>query len=108
MAFFVGVLSVTGIPPLGCFWSKFMIVAGAMRLPGAAGPLIVTLILCETLISFGWMLYIAQKVFQGPMLAPVPVVSDPPWALRVTLIALMIGCLTAPMAGIPLVQFMGK
>ena len=26
-----------------------------------------TLVLCETLISFGWMLYIAQKVFLGPL-----------------------------------------
>ena len=108
MAFFVGLLSVTGVPPLGSFWSKLMILAGAMRLPGIEGPVIVTLLLCETLISFGWMLYIAQKVFLGPARTPVPVQSDPPWAFRVTLIALMIGCLTAPAVGIPLVRFMGN
>lgn len=107
MAFFVGFLSVTGVPPFGCFWSKFMILAGAMRLPGAAGPVILTLILCETLISFGWMLYVAQKVFLGVTLAPAPVKSDPPWAFRATLIALIAGCLAAPVAGIPLVRFMG-
>jgi len=84
-----------------------MILAGAIRLGGAAGPAILTLVLCETLISFGWMLYIAQKVFLGPLLTPVPIRSDPPWAFRVTLIALMIGCLTAPFVGMPLVQFMG-
>jgi hydrogenase-4 component D len=107
-AFFVGLLSVTGVPPLASFWSKFMILAGAMRLEGAAGPLILALVLSETLISFGWMLYIAQKVFLGPQLAPSPVTSDPPWALRATLVALMIGCITAPMVGIPLVRFMGS
>ena len=64
-AFFVGLLTVTGVPPFGCFWSKFMILAGAMQLHGAAGPVILTLILCETLISFGWMLYVAQEVFLG-------------------------------------------
>ena len=106
-AFFVGLLTVTGVPPLGCFWSKFMILAGAMRLKGPAGPVILTLILCETLISFGWMLYVAQKVFLGAVVAPVPVTSDPPWAFRATLIALMIGCLAAPLVGIPLVQYMG-
>jgi hydrogenase-4 component D len=106
-AFFVGLLSVTGVPPLGCFWSKFLILAGAMRLGGTAGPVILTLLLSETLISFGWMLYIAQKVFLGPLVAPVPVRSDPPWAFRVTLVALMIGCLTAPFVGLRLVQYMG-
>ena len=106
-AFFVGLLSVTGVPPFGCFWSKFMILAGAMQLHGAAGPVILTLVLCETLISFGWMLYVAQKVFLGVAPEPVVASSDPPWPMRVTLIALMIGCLAAPLAGIPLVRFMG-
>ncbi len=64
-AFFIGLLSVTGVPPFGCFWSKFMILSGAMRLAGPMGPLILILILCETLISFGWMLYVAQKDFLG-------------------------------------------
>jgi len=106
-AFFVGLLSVTGVPPFGCFWSKFMILAGAMQLHGAAGPVILTLILCETLISFGWLLYVAQKVFLGVAPEPAPARGDPPWPMRATLIALMIGCLAAPLVGIPLVRFMG-
>ncbi|MCW5977733.1 MAG: hypothetical protein KIT09_06630 [Bryobacteraceae bacterium] len=106
-AFFVGLLSVTGVPPLASFWSKFMILAGAMRLEGAAGPLILTLVLCETLISFGWMLYIAQKVFLGSPRAAADVRSAAPWPIQATLVALMIGCLTAPIVGIPLVGFMG-
>jgi hydrogenase-4 component D len=107
-AFFVGLLGVTGVPPLACFWSKFMILSGAMRLPGAIGPMILILILCETLVSFGWMIYIAQKIFLG---APSPVAqvnSDPPWAMSVTLIILMVGCAAAPLIGMPLVQLMGK
>jgi hydrogenase-4 component D len=105
-AFFVGLLSVTGVPPLACFWSKFMILAGAMRLSGALGPAIVALLLCETLISFGWMLYVGQKVFQGATLTPVPIQGDLPWRIRITLIASIIGCLTVPLAGIPLVRFL--
>jgi NADH:ubiquinone oxidoreductase subunit 5 (subunit L)/multisubunit Na+/H+ antiporter MnhA subunit len=107
-AFFVGLLSVTGVPPLACFWSKFMILSGAMRLPGALGPLILILILCETLVSFGWMLYIAQRIFLGPASLAAQVHSDPPWAMSVTLIILMIGCVAAPLIGMPLVRLMGK
>jgi len=106
-AFFVGLLSVAGVPPLACFWSKLMILAGAIQLKGPAGPVILTLVLCETLISFGWMLYVAQKVFLGKTRAPAQVQGDPPLALRLTLVALMIGCLTVPLVGIPLVQHMG-
>jgi hydrogenase-4 component D len=107
-AFFIGLLSVTGVPPLACFWSKFMILSGAVRLHGAIGPAILILILCETLVSFGWMLYIAQKIFLG---APTPLAqvhSDPPWAMSATLIILMIGCVAAPLIGMPLVQLIGK
>ena len=106
-AFFVGLLTVTGVPPFGCFWSKFMILAGAMQLHGAAGPVILALILGETLISFGWMLYVAQKVFLGVAPEPALAQGDPPWPMQATLIALMIGCLAAPLVGIPLVRFMG-
>jgi hydrogenase-4 component D len=107
-AFFIGLLSVTGVPPLACFWSKFMILSGAMRLHGAIGPIILTLILCETLVSFGWMLYIAQKIFLGAPLPAAQVNSDPPWAMSATLIILMIGCVAAPLVGMPLVQLVGK
>ncbi len=106
-AFFVGLLSVTGVPPFGCFWSKFMTLAGAMQLHGAAGPLILTLVLCETLISFGWLLYVAQKVFLGATPEPAMVQRATPWPLQVTLAALILGCLAAPIIGIPLVRFMG-
>jgi hydrogenase-4 component D len=107
-AFFIGLLSVTGVPPLACFWSKFMILSGAMRLSGPIGPLILIFILCETLVSFGWMLYIAQKIFLGAPLVAVPAEVDPPWAMNATLIVLMICCVAAPFVGMPLVQLMGK
>ena len=108
-AFFVGLLSVTGVPPLACFWSKFMILSGAMRLSGPIGPLIVIFVLCETLVSFGWMLYIAQKIFLGaPLTAAAEGPLDPPLAMNITLIVLMIGCLVAPLVGMPLVQLIGR
>ncbi len=42
-----------------------MIVAGAMQLAGVIGPAVVALVLVESLISFAWLLHVAQKVFLG-------------------------------------------
>jgi hydrogenase-4 component D len=106
-AFFVGVLAVGGVPPFACFWSKFALLAGAMQLPGAVGPWVVGLVLAESLISFGWMLHVAQKVFLG---APTPVAcvhSDPPWPMSAALAALMLACLLVPAVAIPLVELIG-
>ncbi len=106
-AFFVGVLAVTGIPPFACFWSKFMILAGALALPGLAGPVLLALLLAETLIAFAWMLYVGQRVFFGPPAPATEAVADPPLAMRVTLILLALGALAAPAAGLPLVRLLG-
>lgn len=106
-AYFVGVLAVTGIPPFACFWSKMMILAGALEVPGAMGPAIMVLVLLESLVAFGWMLYVGQRVFFGAQTELARVNSDPPPAMSAALILLMLGCLLAPLAGIPLVRLIG-
>jgi hydrogenase-4 component D len=106
-AFFIGVLAVTGIPPFACFWSKFMILEGSLRLPGLLGPALLVLLLCETLIAFAWMLYIAQKVFLGAPSPAAQVNSDPPFAMSATLLILVLGCLLAPVIGLPFVTLIG-
>ncbi len=103
-AFFVGVMAVTGIPPFACFWSKFMILAGAMELPGPLGPGIMVVVLVESLVAFGWMLHVGQKVFFGPQTALARVHSDPPPAMSIVLVVLMVGTLVAPAVGVPLVH----
>ena len=85
-----------------------MILSGAMRLSGPIGPFIVAFILCETLVSFGWLLYIAQKIFLGAPVGAAEVPGDPPLAINLTLILLMIGCVAVPYVGMPLVQLIGK
>lgn len=107
-AFFIGLLSATGVPPLACFWSKLMILSGAMRLAGPIGPFVLVLILSETLISFGWMLYVGQRIFFGAPVAMAQGAPNVPWAMNATLIVLMIGCVAAPFVGMPLVQLMGR
>jgi NADH:ubiquinone oxidoreductase subunit 5 (subunit L)/multisubunit Na+/H+ antiporter MnhA subunit len=85
-----------------------MLLAGAMKLPGAIGPLLLVVLLGESLISFGWMLYVAQKIFLGSPSPVAQVHSDPPFAMTLTLIILMLGCLAAPAIGIPLVELIGR
>jgi hydrogenase-4 component D len=106
-AFFVGVLAVTGIPPFACFWSKLMLLEGAVKLPGPLGPLLVGLVLVESLISFGWMLHVGQKVFFGAVTPAACVNSDPPWPMSAALVILMVGCLLAPAIAMPLVNLIG-
>ncbi|TFH66542.1 MAG: hypothetical protein E4G90_03000 [Gemmatimonadales bacterium] len=106
-AFFVGLLAVTGIPPFASFWSKFMILAGAMEIPAPLGPAILILVLGESLVAFGWMLFVGQRVFLGPRTPAAEVNSDLPPAMSIALVLLMLGCLLAPLAGIPLVRLLG-
>jgi hydrogenase-4 component D len=106
LAFVVGVLALTGVPPLGCFWSKFYLLAGALQLAGGIGPVILALVLLESLVSFAWMLRIAQKIFLGP--ATDAVAANPeetlPVAMTIALGILIIMCVAAPFVGIPFVD----
>ncbi len=107
VAYFVGVLAVTGIPPFAGFWSKFMILAGALQLPGVIGPAVLVLVLGESLVAFGWMLYVGQKVFFGAPTQLSLTGRDPPPTMSLTLVLLALGCLLMPLVGIPLVRWIG-
>lgn len=85
-----------------------MILAGAMELGGAIGPVLVVLVLVESLVSFAWMLYVGQKVFLGSATPVAAVHSDPPPAMSAVLLILVLACLLAPAIGIPLVQMIGR
>jgi formate hydrogenlyase subunit 3/multisubunit Na+/H+ antiporter MnhD subunit len=69
---------------------------------------LVGLVLVESLISFGWMLRVGQKVFLGPVTQAATVNSDPPWPMSVSLVVLMIACLVIPAVAMPLVQMIGR
>jgi hydrogenase-4 component D len=107
LGFFVGTFSLTGIPPLACFWSKIYVLIGAMQVPGVFGPIALILVLVESLVTFGWFLWVGQKVFFGKTKG-LPIRSaatlDTPRAMEWVLIALMVACLAAPIVAIPLVE----
>jgi len=104
VTFIIGALAVTGVPPLACFWSKFFIFAGALETP--AGLPLVILLAAESAISFGWLMWVAQRVFLGQPSQVAAAAGDPPWAMSFTLVAGMVLCFAAPYVGLPLVRLL--
>jgi hydrogenase-4 component D len=104
-AFFVGLFAVTGIPPFACFWSKFLILIGALELGGALGPLLAALIVAESMIAFGWFLYVGQRVFLGqPGNPTTSEAKDPGWAMSLPLVVLILLTVVVPMVGLRVIQ----
>jgi len=106
-AFMVGVFSLTGIPPFSCFFSKFFIFTAALNMSGVVGTLFAVLVILESLICFGWFLWIGHKVFFGKQLALNPennAVKDPPFAMSASLVILMMLCLIVPWVVMPIIN----
>jgi hydrogenase-4 component D len=112
--FFFGAFALTGIPPLACFWSKIYVLTGALQVKSAFGPTALVLVLVESLISFGWFLWIGQKVFFGKVKQDFRASmrnegGEPgnaphlPASMQWVLIGMIVLTLLVPIAGIPLV-----
>ena len=104
VTFIVGALAVAGIPPLACFWSKLFIFMGALESPG--GVVLLALLVTESAISFGWLMWVAQRVFLGQPSAVAAAAADPPWPMTVALVAGMVLCVGIPYVGLPLVKLL--
>lgn len=118
VAFFVGAFALTGVPPLACFWSKIYVLVGALQLKNAFGPIALILVLIESLISFGWFLWVGQKIFFGKAkggstasmrsetetAGAAGTAVDPPLSMDCILVGMIVLTLLAPIVGIPLVS----
>jgi hydrogenase-4 component D len=122
--FFVGAFTVTGVPPLAGFWSKWMLISGALQ-RGGVGSWLAALMVLESLIAFGWFLWVGQRVFCGqpspvvarigrsanphsPTPSPAEQGSSPPLAsMEVVLGVLMLLCLLMPVLALPLATSVG-
>lgn len=62
--YFIGAFTITGVPPLAGFWSKFLIITGAWEL-GGSGAVVAVLLLLESVIAFAFLLWVGQRVFLG-------------------------------------------
>ena len=101
-AFLVGALTVTGVPPFAGFWSKLLMVSGAVSL-GGAGVAAGVLIVAESLVAFAWFLWVGQRVFLGPPSPAAAAMTRPSPLTDAVLVALMVLCLGISAIGLPLV-----
>jgi len=104
VGFFVGILSVTGVPPFSCFWSKYFLLTGAIGLGGVAGATILIPFILEIIVAFAWFLRVGQIVFFGEVSEKAMIAKDPPFLMSATLVILMIFCIIAPLIALPIVH----
>ena len=69
-AYFLGALSIIGIPPLGGSWSKFMLMAGAVD---AAMPIMVAVLAVSSLMNVYYLLEPVWRGFFHPVNAEIKV-----------------------------------
>ncbi|MFN8177571.1 MAG: proton-conducting transporter membrane subunit [bacterium] len=101
VGFLIGALTVTGVPPFAGFWSKLMIVTGAVQLGGwgiAAGALVVL----ESVVAFAWFLWVGQRVFLGRPSPASAGIGPRSQAMEASLVILMLLCLAITAIALPL------
>lgn len=104
LAFIVGALAISGVPPFGVFWSKFLIIAGAFQLGNAWGVTMGVLVLLESVAGFAWFLVVVHRVFFGPCSPAVEDAQDPPLVMLIPLLVLIILSVVTPYFTLPLIN----
>jgi len=107
LAFIIGLFAVTGVAPLSCFWSKFMMFTGAFEIGGILGPFMGVLLVLESLAAFAWYLLVGHRVFFGKVSEKADgAAGGLPLVITGSLVVLMLLCLLAPVIGWPLVKYL--
>jgi hydrogenase-4 component D len=106
VGFLIGALTVTGVPPFACFWSKFALIAGAVQL-GGSGLAVGVLLLVESVLAFAWFLWVGHKIFLGEPSPAVAQGAPPSSVMNLALVLLMLLCLLVPLFGLPLASAVG-
>lgn len=101
LSFFVGVLTVTGVPPLAAFWSKLFIVIGALQ-NGPFGYFLIFAMLLESLIAFGWFLHVGHRVFFGTLSPRAEAIEGSRRSIDLSLGILIAACILMPLIALPL------
>jgi len=85
IACLIGVFSLVGTPPLNAFWSEWMIFGGGL----AAGKGLITIFgVLSTVITAGYYLWFAWRVFFGPVPKRLNRVKEASFSLRASVIIL--------------------
>jgi hydrogenase-4 component D len=101
IGFLIGALTVTGVPPFAGFWSKLMMVTGAVS-NGGVGIVAGALIVLESLVAFAWFLWVGQRVFLGRASSAAVAIGPRPWAMEASLVILMLLCLGITLVALPI------
>jgi hydrogenase-4 component D len=104
LAFVLGALAISGVPPFNMFWSKFFIIAGAFQLNSAWGWTLGILALLESVAGFAWFLHVLHKVIFGPVAVAAEGAQDPPATMAIPLLAFMGLILVSPIFSLPIID----
>jgi multicomponent Na+:H+ antiporter subunit D len=85
-----GSLSIAGIPPFNGFWSKLLIILGALQ---AQRYGVATLAALFSIFTLGYFLVIQRKVFFGKLNLKWQNITEAPLAMSVSVILLAASCL---------------
>jgi hydrogenase-4 component D len=104
LAFVLGALAISGVPPFNMFWSKFFIIAGAFQLNSGWGWTLGILALLESVTGFAWFLHVVHKVIFGPVSQVAEQAQDPPATMAIPLLAFMGLILVSPIFSLPIID----
>jgi hydrogenase-4 component D len=104
LAFVLGALAISGVPPFNMFWSKFFIIAGAFQLHSAWGWTLGLLALAESVAGFAWFLHVVHKVIFGTVSPAAEAAQDPPATMAIPLLALMGLILASTVFALPIID----
>ena len=104
LAFVLGALAISGVPPFNMFWSKFFIIAGAFQLHTGWGWTLGILALLESVAGFAWFLHVVHKVVFGAVSPAAEGAQDPPATMAIPLLALMGLILISTLFALPIIE----
>jgi NADH-quinone oxidoreductase subunit M len=85
LAFLIGIFSLAGAPPLNAFWSEWMIFGGALQSQKVVFAFIGV---ASTMITAGYLLWFAWKVFFGSVPKRLENVKESPRSLLASIVIL--------------------
>lgn len=104
LAFIVGALAISGVPPFGIFWSKYLIITGALQLGSTMGITLAVLVLLESVAGFACFLLAVHRVFFGQVSPTAEIAKDPPLVMLIPLFVLIILSVVTPYFALPLIN----
>jgi NADH:ubiquinone oxidoreductase subunit 5 (subunit L)/multisubunit Na+/H+ antiporter MnhA subunit len=96
LGFFVGVFTLTGLPPFAGFWTKLHILAGASLL-GSRGTEMVVCSLAESTVALAFFVWLCHRVFFGSPSPAVVRAQKTPRLMRAVVIMLAVLSVLVPL-----------